>query len=70
VLDTSRLWRIIVDEVAKNYPQVNYEFMLVDSCAMQLVKNPDWFEYILTENLFGDILSDLTSTFSGSIGLL
>jgi len=70
VLDSSRLWRIVVDEVAKDFPEVKYEFVLVDNCAMQLVKNPDWFEYILTENLFGDILSDLTSTFAGSLWLL
>ncbi len=70
VLDSSRLWRTVVDEVAKDFPTVEYEHWLVDNCAMQLVKNPDWFEYILTENLFGDILSDLTSTFSGSLGLL
>lgn len=70
VLDSSRLWRTVVDEVAKDFPDVEYEHWLVDNCAMQLVKNPDWFEYILTENLFGDILSDLTSTFSGSLGLL
>ncbi len=70
VLDSSRLWRIVVDEVAKDFPEVKYEYVLVDNCAMQLVKNPDWFEYILTENLFGDILSDLTSTFAWSLGLL
>lgn len=70
VLDTSRLWREVVDGVAKNYPEVEYEHWLVDNCAQQLVKNPDWFEYVLTENLFGDILSDLTSTFPGSLGLL
>ncbi len=70
VLDTSRLWRTVVDEVAKNYPEVKFEYVLVDSCAMHLVQKPEQFEYILTENLFGDILSDLTSTFSGSLGLL
>lgn len=70
VLDTSRLWRIVVDEVALEFPDVEYEYVLVDNCAMQLVKNPDWFEYILTENLFWDILSDLTSTFAWSLWLL
>ncbi len=70
VLDTSRLWRTVVEEVSEDYPEVELEKWLVDNCAMQLVKNPDWFEYILTENLFGDILSDLTSTFGGSMWLL
>ena len=70
VLDTSRLWRIVVDEVSQNYPEVEKEYILVDNCAMQLVQRPEQFEYILTENLFGDILSDLTSTFAGSLGLL
>jgi len=70
VLDTSRLWRTVVDEVAKDFPEVKFEYVLVDSCAMHLVSKPEEFEYILTENLFGDILSDLTSTFSGSLGLL
>jgi len=70
VLETSRLWRSIVEEVAKEFPEVQYEHWLVDNCAQQLVKNPDWFEFILTENLFGDILSDLVSTFAGSLGLL
>jgi 3-isopropylmalate dehydrogenase len=70
VLDTSRLWRETVDKISQEFPGVKYEHWLVDNCAQQLVKNPDWFEYLLTENLFGDILSDLTSTFAGSLGLL
>ena len=70
VLDSSRLWRQVVEEVAQDYEDVTYEHMLVDNCAMQLVNDPKQFDVILTENMFGDILSDEASMITGSIGML
>lgn len=69
VLETSRLWRRVVGEVAAGYPDVELDHMLVDNCAMQLVQAPARFDVILTENMFGDILSDEASAVTGGLGL-
>ncbi len=70
VLETSRLWREVVMDVAREYPDVKLSHMLVDNCAMQLVRDPSQFDVILTENMFGDILSDEAAMITGSLGLL
>jgi 3-isopropylmalate dehydrogenase len=70
VLENSQLWRRVVNEVAQNYPEIALDHMLVDNCAMQLVLNPKRFDVVLTENLFGDILSDEGAVIAGSIGML
>ena len=70
VLETSRLWRAIVHEVAKQYPDIELDDMLVDTCAMRLIQNPTYFDVIVTENTFGDILTDEASQIAGSMGLL
>lgn len=70
VLATSRLWRETVQEIAPEYPEVELEFLLVDNAAMQLIQCPTKFDVIVTENMFGDILSDEASVITGSMGLL
>ncbi|MEI9933379.1 MAG: isocitrate/isopropylmalate family dehydrogenase [Ferruginibacter sp.] len=70
VLETSRLWRKIVKEIAVDYPDVELDFLFVDNAAMQMIINPKQFDVILTENMFGDIISDEASVLSGSLGLL
>ena len=70
VLETSRLWRAVMHRLAQEYPDVTYEDVLVDNCAMQLVRDPGQFDVVVTENMFGDILSDEASMVTGSIGLL
>ncbi|MDE6968073.1 MAG: 3-isopropylmalate dehydrogenase [Clostridia bacterium] len=69
VLATSKLWREVVSNVAKDYKDINVSYMYVDNCAMQLIKNPSKIDVILTENMFGDILSDEASALTGSIGM-
>ncbi len=70
VLETSRLWREVMHRLAAEYPDVEYADMLVDNCAMQIVRDPSQFDVVVTENMFGDILSDEASQVTGSIGLL
>ena len=70
VLESSRLWREVVTKMSADYPDVTLEVQLVDSCAMQLIRNPGQFDTILTENMFGDILSDEASMLTGSLGML
>ncbi|KYG32271.1 3-isopropylmalate dehydrogenase [Alkalihalobacillus trypoxylicola] len=70
VLESSRLWREVAEEVAKDFPEVSLEHMLVDNCAMQLIRAPKAFDVIVTENMFGDILSDEASMLTGSLGML
>lgn len=70
VLETSRLWREVVTEVSQDYPEVTVEHLLVDAAAMRLVTNPNKFDVIVTENTFGDILSDEASVLTGSLGML
>lgn len=70
VLATSRLWRQVSKEVAAQYPDIEVEFMFIDNAAMQIVQRPTWFDVIVTENLFGDVLTDEASVISGSLGML
>jgi len=70
VLETSRLWRTVINEISNQYPDVTLEHMLVDNCAMQLILKPAQFDVIVTANLFGDILSDTAAALPGSLGLI
>ncbi len=70
VLETSRLWRQVAEEVAKDYPDVTLEHMLVDACSMRIIQNPRYLDVLVTENTFGDILTDESSMLAGSMGML
>lgn len=70
VLATSRLWRETIQELAKDYPEVTLDFMFVDNAAMKIIQNPGFFDVVLTENMFGDIITDEASVISGSLGML
>ena len=70
VLETSRLWRSVMHRLREEYPDVEYEDILVDNCAMQIVRDPSQFDVMVTENMFGDILSDEAAMVTGSLGLL
>ncbi len=70
ILETSQLWRAVVTGIAKDFPEVELSHMYVDNCAMQLIRNPKQFDVIVTENMFGDILSDAAAMLTGSIGML
>jgi 3-isopropylmalate dehydrogenase len=70
VLQSSRLWRLVCSEVAKNYPDIELDNMLVDTCSMRLIQSPTYFDVIVTENTFGDILTDEASTLTGSMGMM